>query len=427
MGFDLTPSVIALFCAAGMALAVVLVSLRRVALHGGLALTCMMGAVVVWALGAALSAGATSVQGKLAFSVVEYAGSSNVAPLFLIFALRYRRREWMPAWWQPVLLWLIPAVTLVLAATNGEHGLLWSRLVPGPIGSNLLLYVHGPWYYVAVLYYASLGLASAVVIWRAARRATGKFIWQTVILLTGLLIPWLAVALTFLPFNPFPGVDLPPIAFAVTGVLLLVGMGRFQLLDLVPVARDQIVEKMSDGFIVLDSQGRLVDINPAARALLAGTDAAIGMSAEQVHGALGDALAAIRGEVEGHREMMLPAEHGAPERYLDLRASDLFNRSGSATGRLLVIRDVTERRKLELEKEGLITDLQAALGDVKTLSGLLPICASCKKIRDDQGYWTTVEKFLSDHSGAQFSHGLCDDCIRKLYPELSAGTPDTSR
>lgn len=70
------------------------------------------------------------------------------------------------------------------------------------------------------------------------------------------------------------------------------------------------------------------------------------------------------------------------------------------------------------EKEKLIDDLEAALGKVKTLSGLLPICASCKKIRDDHGYWHQVESYLSHHSEAMFSHGICPECIEQLYPEL---------
>ena len=70
------------------------------------------------------------------------------------------------------------------------------------------------------------------------------------------------------------------------------------------------------------------------------------------------------------------------------------------------------------EKEKLIDDLEAALGKVKTLSGLLPICASCKKIRDDHGYWHQVESYLSRHSEAMFSHGICPECIDQLYPEL---------
>ncbi len=70
------------------------------------------------------------------------------------------------------------------------------------------------------------------------------------------------------------------------------------------------------------------------------------------------------------------------------------------------------------EKEQLITELQDALAKVKTLSGLLPICASCKKIRDDRGYWNRIEAYIGKHSDAQFSHGICPDCAKKLYPDL---------
>jgi hypothetical protein len=75
-----------------------------------------------------------------------------------------------------------------------------------------------------------------------------------------------------------------------------------------------------------------------------------------------------------------------------------------------------KRLNAELEQKNLA--LQAALDKVKLLSGMLPICASCKKIRDDQGYWQEVEIYVRDHSEADFSHGLCPDCIRRLYPEL---------
>ena len=73
--------------------------------------------------------------------------------------------------------------------------------------------------------------------------------------------------------------------------------------------------------------------------------------------------------------------------------------------------DLMELRRLNAE-------LQAALAKVKILSGLLPICASCKKIRDDQGYWHQVEVYIRDHSEAEFSHGICPDCAQKLYPEF---------
>ncbi|MDR3603402.1 MAG: hypothetical protein P4L38_02125, partial [Syntrophaceae bacterium] len=72
------------------------------------------------------------------------------------------------------------------------------------------------------------------------------------------------------------------------------------------------------------------------------------------------------------------------------------------------------------EKERLIIELQHALAQVKKLSGFIPICASCKKIRDDKGYWRQVEEYIRDHSEALFSHSICPDCMRSLYPEIAA-------
>jgi hypothetical protein len=83
-----------------------------------------------------------------------------------------------------------------------------------------------------------------------------------------------------------------------------------------------------------------------------------------------------------------------------------------------LILEVAEREKAEQEREQVIVKLQQALAQVKRLSGFLPICASCKKIRDDKGYWQQVEAYIRDHSEAEFSHGLCPECAKKLYPEL---------
>lgn len=80
--------------------------------------------------------------------------------------------------------------------------------------------------------------------------------------------------------------------------------------------------------------------------------------------------------------------------------------------------DITDRKRAEEERERLIRELQEALAKVKTLSGLLPICASCKKIRDDQGYWQQIEEYIQEHSNAEFSHSVCPECARKLYPEI---------
>ena len=82
------------------------------------------------------------------------------------------------------------------------------------------------------------------------------------------------------------------------------------------------------------------------------------------------------------------------------------------------VRDITDRKHVEEQRDRLILDLQKALSEIKTLSGLLPICSHCKKIRDDKGYWNQIEGYLQDHSELELSHGICPDCAEKYYPDM---------
>ena len=104
------------------------------------------------------------------------------------------------------------------------------------------------------------------------------------------------------------------------------------------------------------------------------------------------------------------------EMWLDCRLNTFD--SGNDRNLLLIVNDITERKKAEIEREDLVKELQEALAQVKRLSGLLPICSLCKKIRDDKGYWQEVESYVDEHSEAQFSHSICPDCYRKHYPDL---------
>ncbi len=104
---------------------------------------------------------------------------------------------------------------------------------------------------------------------------------------------------------------------------------------------------------------------------------------------------------------------------IEVSASLILDGQQKPTSIVIMIRDITERKQAEEEREKLIKELQKALAEVKTLSGLIPICASCKKIRDDKGYWGQIESYISDHSEAEFSHSICPDCMKKLYPDFA--------
>lgn len=90
-----------------------------------------------------------------------------------------------------------------------------------------------------------------------------------------------------------------------------------------------------------------------------------------------------------------------------------------------VARDITIRKTMENEKELLIRQLQQALEEIKTLQGFIPICSSCKKIRDDEGYWQRIEKYIQDRSDAKFTHSICPDCLKNLYPDLYLSLDET--
>jgi PAS domain S-box-containing protein len=108
---------------------------------------------------------------------------------------------------------------------------------------------------------------------------------------------------------------------------------------------------------------------------------------------------------------------GGREKYFDTIKAPIFDIIDNVIGIVTICRDITDRKRTEEEREKLILELQDALAHVKTLKGLLPICAWCKKIRDDKGYWTKVETYIKQHSDASFTHGICPECLKKMDPE----------
>ena len=104
--------------------------------------------------------------------------------------------------------------------------------------------------------------------------------------------------------------------------------------------------------------------------------------------------------------------------YFLARGVPVFKEDGNIREWVGTCIEITERKRMEEEREKLIRELKDALANIKTLHGLLPICSYCKKIRDDKGYWNRIESYIQDHSGAEFTHGLCPECLKKHYPDL---------
>jgi len=122
-----------------------------------------------------------------------------------------------------------------------------------------------------------------------------------------------------------------------------------------------------------------------------------------------------RGECIDHFETLRIRKDGTPI-YVSLTVSPIKDDRDRVIGASSITRDVTERKRAEEERKGLVLELSVALERVKTLRGLLPICAACKKIRNDDGYWEQIEAYLKKHSDAEFTHGMCPECLDQFYP-----------
>ncbi len=127
-----------------------------------------------------------------------------------------------------------------------------------------------------------------------------------------------------------------------------------------------------------------------------------------------DLLSGKHSQVEFDLRIIRPSGEG---RIINVKLEVITDKNGKPFKLSGISLDITDRKRAEEEKERLIKELRDSISQVKTLSGMLPICSSCKKVRDDQGYWNQIEVYIREHSDTEFSHGLCPECTKKLYPK----------
>lgn len=340
MHWQNTPYTLPLAASAALALFLAGFLWRRRARPGATALSALMLSVAVWCGGYALEMARVALADKVFWACVQYIGVALVPTFFLLFVLRYTRGPAvaLPHWTR----WLVwePPLVLAFVWTDRWHQLYWSeKSILNAAGFGVLAVEPGPLYHLHVVYAYIMLLSGTVLLYRMAQRGPKEYRNRLGVVLVCCAAPWLGNALYMTGLSPFPHLDLTPFAFGLTGLGATWALRRFELLELVPVARDLLVEKMSYGVLVLDEQQRIVDINPAARQLLAESGSVIGRRGDQVLQGLDHELGAVTGESRSEIEL------AASGRICEMSTLPL----GQQAGYLVTLQDITERRVAERE------------------------------------------------------------------------------
>ncbi|KKL16353.1 hypothetical protein LCGC14_2496450, partial [marine sediment metagenome] len=186
-----------------------------------------------------------------------------------------------------------------------------------------------------------------------------------------------------------------------------------------------IFDSVNDAISLINMEGKILQCNKAMASLL-------GKTAHEIIGSTCWELVHITSEpIEGCSFIRMRETHqretmrfASGDRMLQVTVDPVLGEDGDLVRMVHIISDITALNRAEEQQKNLICELQNALAKVKKLSGFLPICASCKKIRDDKGYWNQIENYIQDHSEADFSHGLCPECAENLYPGLKLSFKD---
>ena len=326
-----------------------------------------------------LEIGSSSLSLKTFWIKIENIGIVTIPSLWFLFAIRYNQQvRWFTNRYA-VILFIIPATTLILLTTNWSSLYYASLAESSPTGGPLII-SRGPWFGVQVIHaYCLLLLGALVFLWTMIRHPENHQ-GDNIIILIGVVIPW--IFNIFYIYGPvlFPliyiPIDLTPAAFIITGAIYSIGIFHLRFMDLIPIAKDAIFENIPELVMVLDQQNRVVDLNNAGQQWLGVTkQKAVGHMVTEILNDFPEQVTHLDNDQSLSEEIQIP---GDPPRQLELFVTPLFNRRKRFSGRVIVARDITSRKRSD-------RILEAANAHINLQSAALEAAANAIVISDRQG------------------------------------------
>ncbi|MEN6609393.1 MAG: histidine kinase N-terminal 7TM domain-containing protein [Methanoregulaceae archaeon] len=323
-----------------------------------------MTSLTIWSIAYGMELASTTLPEMYFWIRIEYLGIATLPVLWFIFVVKFTGFGKYLTPFRTVLLFIIPACTIALVATNNLHHVYFSAVSTITEGSlPLLNLTKGPWYWVHVTYsYVLLALGTFLLGWEWFE-SHRPYKDQIELMLAGILIPWIFDVTYISGIRPFTHLDPTPFGFLLTGLLVMTGLYWYHFLDLVPIARSRVFEAMHEGVIVVEKNGKIADMNPAVSRALGLPDLKIiGARAETI---LAEYPGIVRLIHEGKDAISEITTKDIPPRFLEIRCTRINEGDGErdVAGYLIIVQDISERRRGE-------DAIRTVLEKMKILSGI---------------------------------------------------------
>ncbi|MCC5927317.1 MAG: response regulator [Bacteroidetes bacterium] len=310
----------------------------------------MMVSLSIWAVAYAFELTSTTLEGMMFWIKIEYIGIGLIPGFWMTFCLSFTGQTHILTKRNIALLFLVPVTTILMVWTNQWHNLHYiSYQVAADTPFPMLDFARGPWYLVHMFYFYALLIWGIILLFRNYNNAAPIYKKQTLVVLAGTLIPWFGNALYHLGFRPYEYLDLTPFIFTLTGMAIGLGLIRFQLFDVIPVARDKVVEGLEEGVIVFDNKFRVVYYNHSMVRLLGGKKIDYtGLKVTELPSYFSKLERLLGSEKGGKIELLIesPTEDAVNVMVV---ATNLIGKTPQSTGTILIFRDITEQRRTEAE------------------------------------------------------------------------------
>lgn len=337
---------IILFTAALISLTSAIYAWRQRPRTGAFSFSLMMFAVFIWLFGYMFEFLSMDSATRFMWGNIAYVGIALAPAAFLLFSLEYTGRSNWLSWKIIGLLSIEPILVQIMLWTSVRFEYFYTQVsydFSQPIPEATFAY--GPAFWIHAVYSYMLLLAGTIILFLKFRTSSGLYRRQLTIILIAAMIPWI----TNIVYLFWPGatvIDPTALAFFATGLLWGWAIFGYRLMDIMPIARDTVVEHMKDGMLVLDHENRIVDMNPAAEKIInQSIDDIIGLSAEDVLSPWQDVAMPYQHIDQVSDEITVT--RGEQTFYYDLQITPLQNKQGERTGRLILLRDITTRKHTE--------------------------------------------------------------------------------